>query len=479
MRVRFRSAALIAVAALAAVATPSAAVAKARPGQLDRSFGRHGKVTVAFPAESPGNVGIKYEVPFQFTPGHLQMALTPRGGIVIAGSTQLVRLLPNGRLDRSFGRGGRVSIERPAGQNFLLADVAVDSQGRILVAGSVRPQPTGSFPDPLISSVMVRRYNPDGSLDLSFGDQGTLITTFGIEPPKIGSSRYTAPSVGLRSMVVDQQNRPLLTGGSVTEIARCYPEEKAVSTGFVARLTQSGAPDPSFGEGGLRQVPEFASFAQGHLLPGGSLLTVASPPTGCPGRSSEPVTQPVTLTGFLPSGGLDPGFGFSGFRQVGFASAPVAALSPSGKVLLLGGRRNVGKHKVRYLAMRLLPNGAIDPRFGRTGRVRVVGPRSTGLDAIGSDAHDRLLLAGRAWHKLKRSGLNRSTFLLARLRPKGTVDRNFGRRGTVRTGFGGPSDSYATQVLVVGRGRILVGGIVSTPRLGTGGGFAIARYFGG
>lgn len=475
MRAWLRSATLIAAVALAAAAAPSAAAAKAHPGQLDHSFGRHGKVTIAFPAESPGNVGIKYEVPFQFTPGHLQMALAPRGKIVVAGSTQLVRLLPNGKLDRGFGRDGRVSIERPAGQNFLLADVAVDSRGRILVAGSVRPQPTGSVPDPLISSVMVRRYGPDGSADRSFGDQGTVITTFGIEPPKIGASSYKAPSVGLRSMVVDQQNRPVLTGGSVTEVARCYPEEKAVSTGFVARLTESGAVDPSFGEGGLRQIADFSSFAQGHLLPGGSLLTLASPTSTC----KEATGPPAVLTSFDGNGNPDPGFGFFGFRSIGYGSTPVAALAPSGRILLLGRRTNAGKHKSQQLVMRLFPNGATDPRFGRTGRVRVVGPRSAGFMAIGSDAQERVLLAGRAWHKLKRSGLRRSTFLLGRLRPKGTFDRSFGRHGSVRTGFGGPSNTYATQVIVDGHGKVLAGGIVSTPSLGTGGGFAIARYFGG
>ncbi len=74
--------------------------------------------------------------------------------------------------------------------------------------------------------------------------------------------------------------------------------------------------------------------------------------------------------------------------------------------------------------------------------------------------------------------MRRSTFLLIRMRVRGNIDRSFGHHGVVRTGFGGPSSSFATQVIVRGR-RIVVGGGVSTPRLHTGGGFAIARYLGG
>jgi uncharacterized delta-60 repeat protein len=468
------TATVVGLLALLLVAPP-AALAKAHPGQLDTKFGGQGRVLVPFPAENPGTAGVKYEVPFQFTPGHVQMALAPGGKIVIAGSTQLVRLLANGKLDRSFGTNGIVKIERPAGQSFVLADLAVDSKGRVLLAGSARPQPSASTPDPLISSAMVRRYAADGSVDPSFGNQGTVITDFGIKPPKIGPGFYKAPSVGLRSMVVDSQGRPVLTGGSVTEIVNCGFKMEAVNTGFVARLTASGAPDPGFGEGGLRQITDVSSFAQGHLLPGGNLFAIGSPKVAC-GATSGP---PVLLTGFDGSGNLASGFGFAGFRSVGFRTAPVANLAPSGKILLLGPAQK-SKHATHQLVMRLLPDGAIDPGFSRTGRVKLMTPRRSSFDAIAADQRERVLLAGRISRRLHRgNGPRRSTFMLARFGPTGKFDRSFGDHGSVTTGFGGPSDSYATQVMAGKRGRILVGGLISTPLLPTGGGYAIARYLGG
>ncbi len=449
----WRTALLLACLATACAAVPASpaaakggAVAKrGAAGRLDPSFGKGGKTTVGFPAEVAGNVGVKYTLPFQFTPGHLQMAAAPGGKLVVAGGTKLVELLPNGKPNPGFGSGGAVAIERPPGMSFVLAGVAVDSLGRVLVAGSARPQPSDSTPDPLISSAMVMRFAADGSVDRGFGREGTLVSDFGIEPPAIGAGHYKAAAVGLRSIAVDSLNRPVLTGGSVTKMASCYSAETAISTGFVARLTEAGALDPSFGSGGLRQIADISSFQQGTLFPSGSIFTVGSGKSGCAGEGGGPA---VVLTGFNSEGNLDPGFGFSGFRSVGFPEAPVATVAPSGKIVLLGAKQGT-RRKRTQLVMRLLPNGTSDPSFGRTGRITIVLPKHGALAAVAVDGRGRLLFAGRITKRVsksKKNPLTRSSFLLTRMSPKGSFDRAFGRHGSVETGFGGPSSSFATQV---------------------------------
>jgi uncharacterized delta-60 repeat protein len=471
MRRIWKTALLLAcVVAAWAVASASATAKGVPAGRLDPSFGKAGKAMVAFPAENAGNVGVKYTLPFQFTAGHLVMAPAPGGKFVVAGSTRIARFLSNGKLDPSFGSGGLVTIQRPPGMSFVLAGVAVDSQGRVLIGGSARPLPASTTPDPLISSAMVMRFAANGAVDASFGSGGTLISNFGIKAPEIGSGRYKGAAVGLRSIVVDSQDRPLVTGGSVSKVVNCG-SETAISTGFVARLTESGAPDASFGEAGLRQISDLASFEQGSLFPDGGLFTVG---LGKPSCADEGGGPPVVLTGFSPEGNLDPGFGFAGFRAVGYKSAPVAAVAPSGKIVLLG-----AKEKDKQLITRLLPNGASDPGFGRTGRVQLIVPKHAALAAVGVDGRGRLLLAGRVSRRVskkKKNPLLRSTFLLVRMNPEGSVDRSFGHKGSVRTGFGGPSSSFATQVMFDAKGRIVVGGGISTPLLNSGGGFAIARY---
>jgi uncharacterized delta-60 repeat protein len=439
-------------------------------GRLDSAFGRGGKVMIPFPAEDARDVGTKYELPFQFNAGRLEMAPAPGGKIVVVGPTKVVRLLANGKLDRSFGTDGSAAIPWPPGQTFLLADTVVDSQGRVLIAGSARPRPTSSTPDPLIGAAMLVRFAADGSVDRSFAKEGMLVTDFGIEPPKIGPNQYPDAAVGLRSLVVDSQDRPVVTGGSVSEVVSCYSTEHTVSTAFVARLTEAGGLDPTFGEAGLRQIADLASFDQTALTLSEGLFTVGADRFQCDG----PRGPTVVLTGFGPQGNLDPGFGFAGFRSVGYERPPIATVTPSGKILLVGPRRS-GRQKTQ-LTMRLLPDGDLDPSFGRTGRVVILLPRGAALTSVAVDDNGRMLFAGRASKPVRRSGVLRSTFLLARMNPKGSFDRSFGRHGSVQTGFGGPSSSAATQLMVDTKGRIVVGGNVSTPRLPTGAGFALARY---
>src|ERR1700759_3557708 len=141
-------------------------------GELDTSFGLGGKVTVSFPAENAGTAGPKYTLPFEFTPGHLEMASAPGGKVVVAGATKIVRYLANGKPDPTFGTGGTVTVPRPPGALFVLAGVAVDSQGRIVLAGLARPIPTDTLPDPVLSSAAVIRLDANGSLDPSFGSDG-------------------------------------------------------------------------------------------------------------------------------------------------------------------------------------------------------------------------------------------------------------------------------------------------------------------
>jgi uncharacterized delta-60 repeat protein len=455
-------------------AKKGAAAKPVAAGRLDPGFGKGGKTLLGFPPENAGEVGVKYTLPFQFSAGRLVMAPAPGLKTVVAGSTRIERVLANGKLDRGFGAGGIVTVERPAGMTFVLADVAVDSQSRVLLAGTARPQPTSSTPDPLLSSATVMRFNADGTVDRSFAGGGVLVTDLGIKPPLVPTGRYSGASVGLRSMTVDSQDRPILAGAAVTKVSSCS-RSGALSSGFVARLTSAGSPDSSFGVGGLREISDLASFDEPSLLPSGGVLTVGAGKPRCEDEGGGPA---VVLTQFGPEGSLSPNFGLAGFRSLGLGSAPVATtVTPGNKILLLGAKN--GKSQ---LVMRLTPSGGLDASFGRTGRVNVISPKTVAFTAIGFDDEERVLLGGHATKRLKgkhNKGVPRSSFVLSRMKAKGTFDRSFGRRGAVRTGFGGPSSAFATQLYVDAKGRIVVGGNVTSGLLGTGGGFALARYLAG
>jgi uncharacterized delta-60 repeat protein len=485
-----------AMASGAGAATNAKAAVTGKPGARDASFGKGGKVTVGFPAEAAGSSGPQYTLPFEFTPGHLQMAQAPGGKIVVAGPSKIVRYDADGKRDPSFGEGGVVTVPRPTGGIFVLRGVAVDSLGRVILVGLTRPLPTNSTPDPVLSLATVMRFDADGTPDSTFGTDGRLITDFGLGAPTAAGpeGKYYGASIGLRDVVVDSQNRIVLTGGYVTALSNC--NGKVDSKGFIARLTQSGALDQTFGVDGIRALGTIASLGQVDPTANGYVTTGTGGPF-----CSEAEGPAQLLTGFDAGGNLESRFASFGFRTLK-GIAPIAmSVTPAGKILLLGEQehrteyhrvtvmkegkkvsKRVGKRITFQVVERLLPSGAFDPGFSRIGSAKYLDPENGSFTDLTADSQERTYLVGNLGKRVsqaKHNHLLRRTFVLARLRPKGTYDRGFGDRGSVRTGFGGPASASATQVELDPQGRILVGGGIITPELPSGGGFAIVRYFAG
>jgi uncharacterized delta-60 repeat protein len=128
-------------------------------GTLDASFGTDGKAVI--PIDNLNDFG------------H-DAVLQADGKIVIAGRTTntttgefaaaLVRLNSNGTLDTSFGNNGKVNTLK---NSYVFAEaVALDANGKIVVTGHSD------------GSMIVLRYNSNGSLDTTFGNSGYTITNF-------------------------------------------------------------------------------------------------------------------------------------------------------------------------------------------------------------------------------------------------------------------------------------------------------------
>jgi len=100
------------------------------------------------------------------------------GKIVVAGTAgtfprsdfALARYETNGELDLSFGNGGKVttSLGRDAGAVAL----ALQPDGKIVATGFVSTD--------FQHYVGLARYNPDGTLDATFGGGGKILTIFGL-----------------------------------------------------------------------------------------------------------------------------------------------------------------------------------------------------------------------------------------------------------------------------------------------------------
>ena len=113
------------------------------------------------------------------------MALQSDGKIVVAGIAFgqtsrdffVARYNSDGTLDVSFGGGGGLLTDFGENTDDLAASVAVQPDGKIVVAGVQRPESsTGTFLD---YDFAVARYTSGGVLDTSFGTGGVVTTDFG------------------------------------------------------------------------------------------------------------------------------------------------------------------------------------------------------------------------------------------------------------------------------------------------------------
>ena len=104
-------------------------------------------------------------------------AMQSNGDIVVAGTTTgttaatefaLARFLPTGHLDTTFGQGGLVTTV-PQGVFPEVSALLVQPNGQILVAGAA-----GSGLRKVPSPTVLVRYNPNGSLDSTFGTGGIV-----------------------------------------------------------------------------------------------------------------------------------------------------------------------------------------------------------------------------------------------------------------------------------------------------------------
>lgn len=180
-------------------------------GTPDPGFGSGGIVNTPMPLPSG----------FQEGTSAGAMALQPDGRIVIGGFANdsnydfvgiLIRLMPNGTIDSSFGAGGVQVVP----SMLWVASLTVASDGRIIAAGR------DSNPEAVQSDFAVSRFNSNGSLDSTFSSDGSISIDF--EDDSYGFFPQSAESV------VELPNGKIVVAGSGNGFA-------------VARLTSSGELD--------------------------------------------------------------------------------------------------------------------------------------------------------------------------------------------------------------------------------------------
>ena len=412
--------------------------ANATPGDLDPSFGTGGKVLT--------------EIPPDFIAQAQALVLQPDSKILAVGSAPggrgvsifaLARYDPDGSLDSTFGGGGVVTTDFGDGGVFGAGAtaVALQTDGRIIAAGS-------SFGD-----FALARYNPDGSLDSTFGSGGRVTIGFGFSDE------------AARAVTVDPDGKIRVAG-----LRR--PFDLTTIDFALARLNADGSLDSTFGAGGTVVSPFGPSngttiFAE-MFQPDGKILAAGIAFADfAPGGSNGD----FALARYNTDGSVDTSFGTSGRLTTDFAvgsedEARAVAMQPDGRIVAAGSSGGFPE----FALARYNPDGSLDISFGVGGKVTTSVFSVAQARAVAVEASGDIVAAGSGFI----GGVCFGDFALVRYTAAGGLDSGFGTGGTVITDFAG-GDDCANALALQLDGRIVAAGFATD---GSNFDFGLARYLG-
>jgi uncharacterized delta-60 repeat protein len=367
------------------------------------------------------------------------VAVQPDGKIVVVGASNngtnfdfsIVRYLPNGSLDSSFGVGGRVIT--PVGTYDDFAEkVVIQSDGRIVVAGRSAFQNTFDF--------AVVRYLANGSLDTSFSGDGMLSTNILGDDQAFG-------------MAIQPDGKVLVAGSADSGGNKDFA---------LVRYRTDGALDTSFGNGGkvTTAVGTFSDIAESVLLqPDGKIILA--------GRSSYYEMYDFALARYNTNGSLDTSFSGDGLVStniLGDDHAYAAALQPDGKILLAG--YSDPGNDPDFAVVRYQSNGSLDSTFGSAGRVTTaVGSQRDIGTCMRLQPDGKILVGGKSDY----FGMN--NFAMVRYRLDGSLDPSLDSDGKLATHLLGDDQPYG--MALQSDGKVLLAGYMYSGRTID---YALVRY---
>ncbi|KOY02620.1 hypothetical protein [Pseudomonas nunensis] len=397
-----------------------------------------------------------------------------------------------GHLDPEFAAAGKTQVYFAGSSSSMANGVAIDPQGRLLVAAKVGTHAGSRFG--------LARLLEDGSADLGFGNQGSLIGQFALGFEAMGSKVHVLPCGSI-----------LLAGLHYEDAHRTLPA--------LALFDPHGQPVRSFGDNGRQVVRLPGNLSQGLRddwlppgVPGAEACDIAVQPDGrillVANHHFELADHVGLLIRLNVDGSLDSDFNGRGFvvvRHLMMNTWLASLMLQQDGRILAGGSINF---PAEGLLARYHADGRLDDSFavdgfmtfkaqGRGAQVSQIVQQDNGdLHCLGSSRDPMHCLSlklhsngrpdthcngGQPQHlEIGHSGSQwtaaqvqvdgsvlavgatiggvEADFILARYLPQGTLDRSFANGlGWVRTRLG-RSLNTATSLAVQDNGRIVVGG---------------------
>ena len=387
------------------------------------------------------------------------VAIQADGKLVVVGTTYknndfsdedfvVTRYNTDGTLDITFGNRGKVRTDFP-GLAAVPSSVVIQPDGKIVVAGGAFPLFT------FLGNFKVVRYNPNGSLDTSFGDGGIVTTIF--------------PAGSYAFDVALQSDGKIIAAG--TFFVDFDPGESSDTDFALARYNPDGTPDATFGNGG-QVTTDFVGFEDDAfsvlIQPDGKIVAV--------GSANDPATfYDFAAARYLSNGTIDTTFGVAGkvrtdFGDQNFDRARSAALQPDGRIVAAGFDISHNGGLQNFAVARYTSNGVLDTTFSGDGKTQIdFGTSFQSATKVLLQSDGKIIAVGGS-----NGESSDDDFLLARLSRGGSLDNTFGIGGKVRTSFG-DLNGGANGAALQSDGKIVAVGFQAT-FTNQFANFALARY---
>jgi uncharacterized delta-60 repeat protein len=388
-------------------------------GELDPSFGIGGKVVTDIGGSESGTA----------------IAIQQDGKIVVAGSYEIesgesdhdfgvARYLADGSLDTEFGVGGLNGLDFFGGEDIAHA-VAIQPDGKIVVAGEIYNTATNN------ADFGLGRFNPDGSIDESFGNGNAVTTDF--------------------SGLADQAMGVALQSDGKIVVAGVTGRDVFLQCGL-ARYNPDGSLDISFGSGGKAEFYSLNAYAV-NIQPDGKILVAGS---------ANVWEDYFALARLNSDGSFDSSFGIGGMETGDALGCAYSLLIQPDGAIILAGTTTVDPSSTYndFCLLRFASNGRLDTSFGTSGGVWTdfFGESDAAL-AVALQPDGKILAAGFAERS---SGSGNIDFALARYHSDGSPDSTFGSGGKVTTDFSGDEDR-AFSMALTSDARIVLAGYAHNP----------------
>jgi len=294
--------------------------------------------------------------------------IQPDGKIVVGGFSKpndnylwtLARYDSDGIIDNAFGNNGFVTTSFGTFLS-LIKDIKLDSNNKIIAIGYAHEG---------TDDVAVARYNPDGSLDTTFSNQGVQTTDIG------GSN--------------DRGNAALLLSDNKIVVLGDF-DAGGHDDIFLDKYNNDGSLDQTFGNHGIiaTQIGSYDSGSAIALQNDGKLVVT--------GETNITSLSDTYLARYNSSGFLDTSFGNSGKVINSFSAGNDGAHSliiQQDGGIILGGYGEVNSKNL-FMLSKFNNNGSLDTSFGNNGIFSTaIGQGSSEIYSIIKQADGKIITAG-------------------------------------------------------------------------------------